>query len=375
MNGRILVLDDSDAFRRELADVLEAEFEVVIVKSRLDALALCEHWLPDTIVLDIENVDEGIEACYRLNAINDVPVVFAASAPNLEIQMAALEAGACDMLVKPVASQPLLHKVRQAVQNRKKQQQFETEQANLQTMAMGLLSSLGESGTLMNFVRSSIRCKSYEELAERLVEAVRELGIACFGEVRGSGGALVRFSSDGVSSELEESVVAKLTSMGRIFQFSSRLVVNYPQVSIVIRNMPKDSEQAGKVRDNIAILAETADTLCENVQMRQNASAHAERLQLAMMHANTAAISLRDSTKQMLLDTRILLQTLEDNVHSAHSWLGTTADQENAISAMMDESIQSILSTISRVDIDEQMGAILSAMSVGDQEDNDVELF
>ena len=228
----------------------------------------------------------------------------------------------------------------------------------------------------MNFVRASICCKSYDELAQRLLEAVRELGIDCYGEIRQSAAEPVRFSSDGVFNPLEETVIVKLMSMGRIFQFSSRLVVNFPQVSIIVRNLPKDSdEQAGKIRDNIAILAETADALCENVQMRQNASAHAERLQLAMMQANTGAIALRDSTKQMLLDVRLLLQELEDNVHRAHSWLGTTSDQEQAISAMMDDSIQHILKTISCVNIDEQMAAILNAMSVGNLDTHDVDLF
>lgn len=376
MKGRILVLDDSNTFRRELASVLETQFEVVIVQTRADALALCEHWLPDTIVLDIENLADGIEACRELSAINDVPVVFAASTPSLEIQVAALEAGACDMLAKPVEPQPLLHKIRLAIHNRHKYLQSEAERTNLQSMAMGFLSSLGQSGTLMNFVRASIRCKTHQELADMLMEAVRELGITCFGEIRQSGGLPVRFSSDGASSELEEMVMAKLTSMGRIFQFSSRLVVNFPQVSIVVINLPKDSdEQAGKIRDNIAILAETADALCENVEMRKNASAHAEQLQLAMMQANTGAISLRDNTKQMLLDVRLLLQELEDNVHRAHSWLGTTSDQEAAISAMMDDSIQAVLQAISRVNVDEQMDAILQTMSVGSSDNNDLELF
>ena len=107
MKGRVLVLDDSDSFRRELADVLEVEFEVVIVKTRTDAMALCEFWLPDTIVLDIENIDEGIEACRGLSAISGVPVIFATRNPHLEIQMAVLEAGACDTFSKPVAPQPL----------------------------------------------------------------------------------------------------------------------------------------------------------------------------------------------------------------------------------------------------------------------------
>ena len=375
MKGRILVLDDSNSFRRDIASVLETEFEVVIVQNLLDAVALCEHWLPEALVLDIENIASGIDACQQLSAINEVPVIVAATAPSLDAQMAMLEAGAVDLLLKPVAPQPLLHKVRLAIQNRKRQLRLESERADLQSMAMGFLSSLGQSGILMNFVRASIRCRSYEELSERLMDAVRELHINCFGEIRRPDGLPVRFRSDGVSTSLEESVMAKLSTMGRIFQFSSRLVINFPQVTIVVQDLPKEAdEETGKIRDNIAILAETTDALCENVQMRQSASAHAEQLQLAMMQANTAALSMRDDMKRMLLDARLLLQELEDNVNRAHSWLGTTADQERAISAMMDESVQKVLGTISRINIDEKMGAILATMAVSDTS-SDVDLF
>lgn len=375
MNGRILVLDDSKTLRREVADELDREFEVVIVTNFEDALALCEHWLPDTIVLDIENIHEGIESCRVLGIRYDVPVVFCAADTSLDFQMAALEAGAADFLAKPIYLSPLLHKIQRTVEYRRKHLQIELERNNLRATAMSFLSSLGQSGILMNFVRSSIRCNSFEDLAERLVDAARELGISCFGEIRACTKP-VPFRTEMEISELEESVMSKLTTMGRIFQFHTRLVVNYPQVSIIVRNFPKDSDElAGKIRDNIAILAETADALCENVQVRMNATAHAEQLQFAMMQANAAAIALRDNTKLMLMDTRLLLQELDDNLQQAHSWLGTTSDQERAISEMTNTSIQRILGTISRVDIDDQMKAILLAMSADKKSNSDLELF
>jgi hypothetical protein len=143
----------------------------------------------------------------------------------------------------------------------------------------------------------------------------------------------------------------------------------------VVFNLPTDNDdQVGKIRDNVAILVETTDALCENVQVRQNASAHAEQLQLALMEANSAAQSLNGKMKQTMLDTRILLQELEDNVNRAHSWLGTTSDQERAISSMMDDSIQRITKTISQTDFDEHMNKVLAAMSVS-SDSNDLELF
>ncbi len=377
MKGKILVLDDSDTFERELAAVLESQFEVVIVKNQADAEALCEFWLPDTLVLDIDNVDSGLLACRALAQKVEVPVIFATRDNSLETQLEAFEAGACDVLPKPVASQALIHKVHLAIHNHKKHRALAAEGQNLQSMAMGFLSSLGENGILMTFVRSSIRCKTYQELADKLVEAANELGISCFGEIRCGAGDSVRFRTSGEATALEQSVISQLATMGRFFQFRSQLIVNFPQVSIVAHNLPVDADdKVGRIRDNLAVLAETADALCENVQTRQNAGSHAEQLQLVLMQANISAMSLKQEMTQVLLDTRLLLQELEDNVNRAHSWLGTTADQEQAISAMMDDSIQHIITRISGNSMENQLNALLATMQISTTAvDDGLELF
>jgi DNA-binding NarL/FixJ family response regulator len=375
MKGKILVLDDSDNYERELANVLQEYFFVVISKTQEDAQAIIEFWIPDVLVLDINDPKLGIGACKSLRALVDIPIIFASPDQSLATQIDVFEAGATDMLSKPVLAQALIHKVDQAIAVQQQRLADREEKQQLQTMAMGFLSNLGQSGILMNFVRESIRCKTFDELAEKLVIASQELGISCFGEIRGPNGYSVQFRSSGDTSPLESSVIAQLSSMGRIFQFKSQLVVNYPQVSMVAFNLPLDSEDdVGKIRDNIAILAETTDALCENVQVRQSASAHAEQLQFALMQANSAAVVLRDTMKLTMMDTRILLQELEDNINRAHSWLGTTNDQERAISSMMDESIQKTLERISAADIDEQINKVLAAISVSSS-DNDLELF
>ena len=375
MKGRILVLDDSDTFERELAAVLESRYEVVLVKNSADALALCEHWLPDILVLDIENTDSGLLACQLLAEEFDVPIIFAVRNDSLATQLEAFEAGACDVLPKPVAPQTLLHKANLAIHNRKKHLALEKQGRHLQSMAMGFLSSLGENGILMTFVRSSIQCKTYQELAEKLVDSANELGIACFGEIRCGAGESVRFRTDGEATALEQSVISQLSTMGRVFQFRSQLIVNFPQVSIVAHGLPTDADdKVGRVRDNLAVLAETADALCENVQTRQNAGVHAESLQLALMQANVAAMSLKQEMTQVLLDTRLLLQELEDNVNRAHSWLGTTADQESAISTMMDDSIQRIIATISSTSMEGHLDRLLATMTMN-HGDDDLELF
>jgi hypothetical protein len=52
-------------------------------------------------------------------------------------------------------------------------------------------------------------------------------------------------------------VLNHVRESGRIFQFKSRCVFNYGQVTLLVKNMPlEDAERCGRIRDNGALLAE-----------------------------------------------------------------------------------------------------------------------
>lgn len=374
---RVLVVDDDRFFRMLLESNLSKHFEVSLAASGEEALALCAESLPDLIVMDIEMGGmNGFEACRKIREISTVPVIFATSHNSLDFQLDAFDAGASDIVGKPVSQPLLLRKAALAIEMHSAAQRLQEEKQNLQNMAMGFLSTVGENGVLMNFIRSSIQCRSYEQLADKVVEATRDLGLQSFGVIRHSAGT-VSFRSDGLATSLEADILSKLSSMGRLFQFKKQLVVNYEHVSIAITNLPEDSpERVGSIKDHLAILAETAEALCDNVGMRQESAVRAEQLQVALIGAVSAVESLRARHISMLTDTRLLLQELVDNVEKTFSWLGATTEQEKTIANTMDYSIQRILDLIStRGQYDTEFEHVLSAMRGNQQSSGDADLF
>lgn len=374
---RVLVVDDDRFFRLLLESTLSKQFEVSLAASGEEALALCALSLPDLIVMDIEMGGmNGFEACRKIREISTVPVIFATSHNSLDFQLDAFDAGASDIVGKPVSQPLLLRKAALAIELHGEAQRLQDEKQNLHNMAMGFLSTVGENGVLLNFIRSSIQCRSYEQLAEKLVQATRDLGLHSFGVIRHSSGT-VGFRSDGEATSLEADILSKLSSMGRVFQFKKQLVVNYDHVSIAITNLPEDSpERVGSIKDHLAILAETAEALCDNVGMRQESTVRAEQLQVALIGAVSAVESLRARHILMLSDTRLLLQELIDNVEKTFSWLGATTDQEKTIAKTMDYSVQRILDLIStRGQYDTEFEHVLSAMRGNQQSSGQVDLF
>ncbi|MDP2751955.1 MAG: hypothetical protein Q8O31_05035, partial [Rhodocyclaceae bacterium] len=143
-------------------------------------------------------------------------------------------------------------------------------------------------------------------------------------------------------------------------------------------NMPGEAEEperAGQLRDDIAILAETTEALCDNVDMRQESMRRAEQLQVALGGAVATIEALRNKYLRTMGDTRLLLQELVENVERRYGALDTNQEQEIAISETMDESVQRILSLLSgEGNFDEQFNHVLDALR-GGNEQNEIELF
>jgi class 3 adenylate cyclase len=136
-NGNILVVDDTLASARLLADLLVAEgYSVRTASDGSAALAEVERVAPDLILLDLLMPGmDGIEVCGRLKSdsrFTMIPVVLVTSAEERALRVKALREGADDFLSKPVERQELLARVRSLLRIKRL---FDTVQAQASELA------------------------------------------------------------------------------------------------------------------------------------------------------------------------------------------------------------------------------------------------
>lgn len=375
-DGLVLIVDDDRTTRLYHQAVLASEYDIETAESGNDALQMLGELSPDLIVLDIEMPGlDGYETCRRIRETSAVPIIFVTAHNSLESQLEAFQSGANDILIKPIAHDLLLMKAARAIQTHICSQRLHLEKSSFQNMAINLLSSVDESAVVLNYLRSGIQCRSYFELSMRLAEAARSMGMQCYGVIR-SGSGNHYFRSEGESTGLEKEVLAKVSTMGERFQFKTQLVVNCHHVSIITTNVPiGELEKATNFSENLRQLAEATESLAENVEMRQESMARAEQLQIALMGASGAVQSLQEQHRQMLADTRMLLQELVQNIENSFSWLGATTDQEVAINNTMNQSVEKILELLTtRGEFEADFATVLGALR-GPQSQGDVDLF
>ncbi|MBY5957877.1 sigma-54 dependent transcriptional regulator [Membranicola marinus] len=140
--ARILIVDDEDAIRRTLKDILTYEkFKVEEAKDGMEGLAKIKKNSYDVVLMDIKmpNMD-GMDALERLQDIQpDLPVIMISGHANIDNAVEAVKKGAFDFISKPPDLNRLLITVRNALEqghlvHEKKNLQRKVNNAAIQDM-------------------------------------------------------------------------------------------------------------------------------------------------------------------------------------------------------------------------------------------------
>lgn len=317
--ARIAVVDDALVQRRLLMALLEKSHEVTTFESGEEFLAAVKKGATfDLILLDIAmNGIDGYETCRHLHAgaqTADTPVIFVSAHDTAPERVAAYEAGGDDFIIKPVSSQELHHKLESVLQQRADLAALNEQSRMAQQVAFTAMTSMGELGVLIDFMRRSMGCAAPAAIADALLSTFHAYGLQGAVQIRMPDGMLER-NNCRQTAPLQTAVMESLRDIGRIFVFGSRGIINFAHVSLLVNNLPtEDEERLGRLRDNLALLAEGAETRLASlaatavVGSLQADAAHT----LVALRASLANAILRshDAREQIRRHTTELLDTV-----------------------------------------------------------------
>jgi DNA-binding response OmpR family regulator len=112
----VLVVDDEENMLKMLEVLLRGtHFDAIMVTSGEDALAEAQHNDVDVVLLDIMMPDmSGITVCGHLRAnprLSNVPIVMLTALDDYATRREAMQAGATDLMTKPISKQELIAKL------------------------------------------------------------------------------------------------------------------------------------------------------------------------------------------------------------------------------------------------------------------------
>lgn len=276
---KIFVVDDDPASRMIVSFHAEGEDYGI---SEFDAGESCLQALdqqPDVILLDVEMPGiGGIATCRAIREAGHdrTQIIFVSSHDDLDTRLTAYDAGGTDYIVKPYAPEELKQKLLVARRYLQDHKSLSQNASFAQQTAFTAMSSMGELGVALEFLKASFSCSNCDELAQKLFSSIERYGLQGMVELRELEQGYC-FSTSGACTPLESSILSHARESGRLFQLGTRLAVNYPHVTLVVTNLPvDDSDRVGRLRDHLAIIAEGVDAKVAAIESEQRRKTQAD---------------------------------------------------------------------------------------------------
>ncbi len=338
----VLVVED-DAFAAAFAvEILALDYEVRHVDNGAAALVAVAKGGIDLVLLDVEMPEmNGYQVCRALrenSAISDLPILFLSAKVNDDERLAGYEAGGDDYLTKPVSGDELRSKIRLALTHFREKKQLKTDLSGAFSTAMTAMTSAAEIGIVLQFLRTSFSLPDYASLCQEVIKTLASYGLDSSVKVHGQEGS-VSFSPSGRCSPLEDSVLTNLSKQGRMFEFGSRTSCSYPHITIIFKNDPKeDPDRHGRMKDNLAYLAEGADARISALDAES--SVKKQHAALAKLAENTTAALqfIEQLQRRQREESARIFDSLRQRFDRSILTIGLTTSQEEELDTHLSDA-------------------------------------
>ena len=359
-NNTVLIVDDSSDDLKILLENLKQDYAVLAATSGKKALEFAaKEPRPDVILLDVMMPEmDGYETCRQLKANPDtknIDVIFVSAHDTTEEILAGYESGGSDYLIKPVQPLELMQKVKLAISNKDIRDASEEQQDMAIKTAMIAMTSAGEQGVVLEFLRHSFSANTIEMLGQMIVDSISSYGLENSVQLRTS---QTCFNTGIIHPvpPLEEELLTRLKDQDRIMEYGKRAIFNFGGVSLLVKNMPDDDDKRGRLRDHIAILLEGAES-------KLNALEVSEQLAQVVIDSNQALKRVEEAQKQHKESNVTIMNDMMRELEASFLSWGLSEDQEQSLIDVVQSGIGKAAENFDEgLKIDEQMRQIVDRL-------------
>lgn len=340
----VLVVDARKETFDQIIEALSSQYEVNYLPDALELMCTLEGNRPDLIILDVDgDKGNGFAMCSELKngyEFDDIPIVIISSTNTFESRIKGYEAGAEEFIQKPFLNEELLARLQAVVRYINTVVELKEKADNAMQAVMSIITSSGEMAYVVDFLRSSYKCNEVDELGDCITQTSDDYGL----------NVLVRLATDsntifkGNSSEgtpLERSLFDHLPKDVRIHAFGNRCVFNYGGATILVKNMPSEDEgKCGRIRDNLAIVAEGASAALKSITAAKNVLQKKKDLQELLERSCDILDLIKTKTLEQRLASAKIMSELIEEFELNFMRLGLTETQEAELIAIVKKSDQ-----------------------------------
>jgi len=275
MSRLVLAIDDDKFVHKIIEDALAESCKLIRAKNGDEGLRLALKYQPDIILLDVEMPGmNGFEVCELLKKSPETletPVMFLSSRSDISERMRGYNSGAADYIVKPFNKEELLARINVLDEYRQVSQRLKQDMEQAQITAEIAMTDSGDMGRIMRYVGQSYHAHDLESLSnfffEFFIPLQLEVAVA-FWHQQGE----VFKSAEGAIQPIEQELLEQNREGNRFVDFGRRTIINYPKVSLLIKNMPTDDPgMYGRYKDLLPHILEATNAKIQDMEESEQA--------------------------------------------------------------------------------------------------------
>ena len=356
---RIFAVEDDPVIQEVLASTLTEVAPAALFASAEACQEALQETRPQLFLLDIGLPGmDGYAFCRWLKeegGFAEVPVIFVSAHDTIDARLAGYTAGAEDFIVKPFDPDELLDKVKVARRIAQQKNSLRQQIESAEQMANLVLTSMEESGLVLQFLSKIVAAASEQEIADAFLHLLNSYQLKGAIQTR-IGERSYTLSREGANLPLEVSIVDHVKTMDRIFEFKSRSVFNFDKVTILINNMPlTDPDFCGRIRDNIAIAAQGADGRLGALEVDEINRRQQQGVMAALTSVRGTLGQLTELRQQDKMQSSEIMYELQEDLARSFVSLGLTVGQENHMEDLIRRYIGSLIALFDRGDAQQAM--------------------
>lgn len=330
----VFVVDDEPAMLAITQEMLADEnCAVETFASAQACLDRLKEKQPDILLLDVRMSGmDGYAMCRRIKSepdTADIPVTFVSGLDSIEARLTGYDAGGEDFIVKPFEPEVLVRKIQVAQRIRAEKLALREQAGFAQRTAFSAMTSMGELGIVLDFLRRSFACTDAHALATALLGALAQYDLQGAVQVR-LGNEEFSLSAEGSNLPLESAVLNHVRDQGRIFEFGKRSVYNFGGITLLVKNTPiDDPERCGRLRDNLATLVEGADARRQAIEVENRNNRTRDGIGAALADIHTALDGLHQQHQRARFQESQLMVDIQEGLTRFFVSLGLSEQQEN----------------------------------------------
>lgn len=331
---RVFVVDDEPMMLEATHEMLDVEnCTVEGFTSAPACLARLQEQQPDLFLLDVRMSGmNGYELCRHLKDTSetaDIPVIFVSGLDSIEARLAGYDAGGEDFIVKPFEPEVLVRKIHVAQRIRAEKKSLREQAGFAERTAFSAMTSMGELGIVLDFLRKSFACNNAHTLASAILSALNQYGLQGAVQIRMNAETL-NLSAGGSNLPLETAILNHVRDQGRIFEFKNRSVHNFGGITLLVNDMPiNDADRCGRLRDNLSTLTEGADARRQAIEVENENHRTRDGIGAALTDIQTALDTLRQQHQREQFQGTQLMIDIQEGMTRFFVSLGLSEQQEN----------------------------------------------